>query len=95
MYLGLPYGQDFLVLHNPNWVKLFEEEKSKLRSVLPPEALDIQHIGSTAVPGLKAKPIIDIAIATQHHTLADEWQETMAYLGYDYPGDRAWFVPNC
>ncbi len=77
----------YLVLHDPDWAKLFEEEKGKLRSVLPPEALDIQHVGSTAIPGLQAKPIIDIAIAAQHHTLADEWQDAMASLGYDYPGD--------
>ena len=87
MSLGLPHGQNFLVLHDPDWAQLFEEEKSKLRSVLPPEALDIQHIGSTAIAGLQAKPIIDIAIAAQHHTLADEWQDAMASLGYDYPGD--------
>ncbi len=87
MSLGLPHGQNFLVLHDPDWARLFEEEKGKLRSVLPPEALDIQHVGSTSIPGIQAKPIIDIAIAAQHHTLADEWQDAMASLGYDYPGN--------
>jgi GrpB-like predicted nucleotidyltransferase (UPF0157 family) len=66
---------------------LFEEERLRLRSVLPAEAFDIQHIGSTAVPGLRAKPIIDIAIGARTYTMADDWQEAMASLGYDYPGD--------
>jgi GrpB-like predicted nucleotidyltransferase (UPF0157 family) len=87
MSLGLPAGQNFLVPHDPGWARLFDEEGTRLRSVLPSDALDIQHVGSTAVPGLRAKPIIDIAIAARHHALADTWQEPMASLGYDFPGD--------
>lgn len=87
MSLGLPHGQNDLVPHDRQWFFLFEEERRKLRLVLPPEAVDIQHVGSTAVPGLRAKPIIDIAIAATSYRLADEWQEAMASLGYDYPGD--------
>lgn len=51
------------------------------------DAIDIQHIGSTAIPGIYAKPIIDITVAARSHTLADDWQDAMASLGYDYPGD--------
>jgi GrpB-like predicted nucleotidyltransferase (UPF0157 family) len=87
MPLGLPRGQSYLVAHDPEWARLFEEERLKLRSVLPASAVDIQHVGSSAVPGLRAKPIIDIAVAALRHTLADDWQEAMATLGYDYPGD--------
>lgn len=87
MPLGLPHGQNYLVPHDPDWARLFEEERRKLRSVLPPEALDIQHVGSTAVPGLRAKPIIDIAVAARDHTLADDWPDAMASVGYDFPGD--------
>lgn len=87
MSLGLPHNQNFLVPYDSEWVRLFEEERTKLRSVLPTAAIDIQHIGSTAVPGLRAKPIIDIAIAAVHFAMADEWLNAMASLGYDYPGD--------
>jgi GrpB-like predicted nucleotidyltransferase (UPF0157 family) len=87
MALGLPHGQNYLVPHDPSWARLFDEERWKLRSVLPTDAVDIQHIGSTAVPGLLAKPIIDVAIAAPSYTLADDWQDAMASLGYDYPGD--------
>jgi GrpB-like predicted nucleotidyltransferase (UPF0157 family) len=87
MSLGMRGGQNYLVPPNPRWFTLFEEESSRLRSVLPPEAVEIQHVGSTAVPGLHAKPIIDIAIAATDHRVADEWQGSMWSLGYDYPGD--------
>src|SRR5262245_57563772 len=87
MTLGLPHGQNYLVRHDPNWARLFEEERVKLRAVLPADAIDIQHVGSTAVAGIEAKPIIDIAIAARSYTLADDWHEVMASIGYDYPGD--------
>jgi GrpB-like predicted nucleotidyltransferase (UPF0157 family) len=87
MSLGVPQGQTFLVAHDPQWFDMFEEESRKLRAALPREALEIQHVGSTAVSGLRAKPIVDIAIAATDHRLADEWQAALNSLGYDYPGD--------
>lgn len=87
MSLGLPKGQNYLVPHDPNWSTLFEEERRRLRTVLSPDAIDIEHIGSTAVPGIYAKPIIDVAVAARSHTLADGWEDAMSSLGYDYPGD--------
>ena len=87
MSLGLPHQQTYLVDYDPEWPSLFEEERARLRAALPADALDIQHVGSTAVPGLRAKPIIDVAVAARSHALAGEWQEAMAVIGYDYPGD--------
>ena len=50
-----------LVPSNPEWPQRFEEESARLRAIIPADLLiDLQHIGSTAVPGLAAKPIIDI-----------------------------------
>ena len=87
MSLGLPKGQNYLVPHDLSWRRQFEEERRRLRAVLGADASDIQHIGSTAVPGIHAKPIVDIVVAARSHTLADDWQDAMASLGYDYPGD--------
>jgi GrpB-like predicted nucleotidyltransferase (UPF0157 family) len=87
MVLGLPLGHNYLVPYDSAWPQLFEQELGQLRSVLPADALEIQHVGSTAVPGLPAKPIIDIAIAAPSHRLANDWQQGMASIGYDYPGD--------
>ena len=53
-----------LVEADPNWPRLFEDEKADLLDVLRGEdILAIEHFGSTAIPGLIAKPIIDILIA--------------------------------
>ena len=46
--------------YNPEWERMFEEEARAFREILGDNCVDIQHIGSTAVPGLAAKPVIDI-----------------------------------
>lgn len=49
--------------HNPNWPSMFEREKQNIISILGSNiALRVEHIGSTAVPGLSAKPTVDILI---------------------------------
>ena len=58
--LGLRRGSVQLVAYNPAWATLFEAERARLHHALHPNALDIQHIGSTGVPGLAAKPILDL-----------------------------------
>ena len=47
-------------------------------------ALDVQHVGSTAVPGLKAKPILDIAVAIPAHAIVPKCATSLARLGYQY-----------
>lgn len=54
-------GRILLVDYDPRWAELFEREASRIRAVLP-EALRIEHVGSTSVPGLPAKPILDILL---------------------------------
>ncbi len=55
-----------LVPYNPEWPKLAQMEMDKLQSVFPASTIiDIQHVGSTAISGLSAKPILDIQIAVQ------------------------------
>lgn len=48
--------------YDPNWALLFEREKERVRNLLGDKALQIEHVGSTSVPGLCAKPIIDILL---------------------------------
>ena len=52
----------FLVEHKDNWSLLFEEMKAKLQSILSDYPVKINHIGSTAIPGIWAKNIVDILI---------------------------------
>ena len=48
--------------YDPDWPRLYEREEDRIRSVLGDPVIRIEHVGSTAVPGLPAKPIVDIAL---------------------------------
>ncbi|MDO8559126.1 MAG: GrpB family protein [bacterium] len=85
--LGLKQKTVKLFPYNPEWAKIFKEEKMVLRSVLGRDAIDIQHFGSTAIPGLPAKPIIDILIAVPNLKVAGKFKRILKKLGYEYKGD--------
>lgn len=52
-----------LVAYDPSWPLLFEREAAIIRSALRERAVELEHVGSTSVPGLAAKPIVDIVLA--------------------------------
>jgi len=60
--LGLKHGTNLLVDFDPGWRTAFEEESARIQSALFDVVLGIEHYGSTAVEGLRAKPIIDILV---------------------------------
>jgi GrpB-like predicted nucleotidyltransferase (UPF0157 family) len=72
---------------DPRWPAYFDEAKLGLSEVLGRYALDIQHVGSTAIPGIIAKPVIDIAIAIEQYPLPDEVLAAVAALGYTFLGE--------
>jgi GrpB-like predicted nucleotidyltransferase (UPF0157 family) len=76
------------VPHQVEWLQAFESEKRRLESALGAAALKIEHVGSTAVPGLKAKPIIDIAIAVESFDPVGTWPQVLADQDYASFGDR-------
>ena len=55
-----------LLPHTPTWIELFKQEKRALQSFIGKDVA-IEHIGSTAVPGLVSKPTIDLLIGVSHH----------------------------
>ena len=59
------YGTSSIVVsdYDPGWPKLFEKESARIKNALGSFALTIEHAGSTAVPGLPSKPIIDLLVA--------------------------------
>jgi GrpB-like predicted nucleotidyltransferase (UPF0157 family) len=61
--IGLNKREVELLAHDPGWLGLGEEERRAVASALGELALGVEHVGSTAVPELAAKPIIDIAVA--------------------------------
>jgi len=52
----------YLADYDPRWPAMFEEERARLHLAIGEWAADIQHVGSTSIPGIAAKPIIDIAV---------------------------------
>ena len=88
MILGLKRGEVVLVPHQPGWAERFEEEKRLLTEVLGTSLLAIEHVGSTAVPGLLAKPVIDIAILVRSFDDIESWPCLLRPHGYACLGDR-------
>lgn len=82
--LGLRQGLNLLVPHDPRWAGDFARERARLAAVLPPIVRAIEHYGSTAVPGLAAKPILDILVGLDRF---EDWQlchDPLLSLGYDH-----------
>lgn len=73
-----------IVEYDPQWPLLYEEEKAMILSVIEDKILAIEHIGSTAVPGLGAKPIIDIMVGIRRISDAAECIKPLATVGYEY-----------
>jgi GrpB-like predicted nucleotidyltransferase (UPF0157 family) len=82
--LGLPLGTVRLREYTPRWAELYRIEAADLRDALGVLALSVEHVGSTAVPGLIAKPILDIAVAIRAHAVVPKCATLLAHLGYQF-----------
>jgi GrpB-like predicted nucleotidyltransferase (UPF0157 family) len=71
-----------LAPYDPNWPSMFEAEAARLRRALGGLALRIDHHGSTAVPGLSAKPIIDIQVSVADLRPLEAFGGALEALGY-------------
>jgi len=72
-----------VVPYNSNWILEFKVEASRIRPLFSENFIAIHHIGSTAVPGLPAKPIIDIILEVSNIYVVDVCNDAMARLGYE------------
>lgn len=73
-----------IVPYDPRWPAQFEEEKTRLIADIGAYVLSIEHIGSTAVPGLAAKPVIDILIGVHSLQEASLFIPPLEARGYEY-----------
>lgn len=84
-----------IVEYDSRWPALFEVEKNHILEVAGEKILAVEHIGSTAVPGLAAKPIVDMMAGVQGCSDADECLPLLARIGYNHvmpePDDQEWF----
>ena len=88
-----------IVDYDLNWPGLFQSLRKRIAVALGDMAAAIEHVGSTAVPGLAAKPIIDIDVLLKSETMLPVAIQRLASLGYIYRGDlgvperEAFFAP--
>ncbi len=73
-----------LVEYDPGWVKMYEDMKDQFYKSFGDKIAAIEHIGSTSVPGLCAKPIIDILLGVSKLTDADDLVPKMIGLEFEY-----------
>ena len=85
--IGLPQGKVEVVSYSSAW--LYSEERDNLIKILGKQnILDIQHVGSTSIPDLDAKPIIDVAIAVSNFEESQKLVQPMINAGYTYRGEN-------
>ncbi len=85
----MAYKNIKIVPYNPNWPLEFEQEAKKIKNALGNNCVTIHHIGSTSVPGLSAKPIIDIMPVVKSINLVTE---AIRNLGYE-TGNELFIIP--
>ncbi len=90
MTIGLKRGSVQVVPYDSSWVNEYKSEKQRLLEMFGSKILAIEHIGSTSIPGLAAKPIIDINVAIVSLKDAAEFIPGLEKLGYEYMKNR-WF----
>ncbi|AGK54466.1 GrpB family protein [Bacillus sp. 1NLA3E] len=74
--------------YNEKWAQMFMEEAEKLNHIFRNEIVDIHHIGSTSVLGLKAKPTIDIMPVVNDINNVDKYNLEMQEIGYEPKGEN-------
>jgi GrpB-like predicted nucleotidyltransferase (UPF0157 family) len=88
-HLGLETSEVRLAPHDPDWAALGEEECTNVRALLGDLAVEVIHVGSTAVPDIDAKPILDIVATVGDTVPIDNVVGHLCATGaYGYEGDQ-------
>jgi len=85
--IGLPSGTVKIVPYTEEWERLFEDERRLLWSVIGNYVIDIQHVGSTSIPGLASKPVIDIAVFVTSLKVGEKCITPLEEAGYEFRQD--------
>ncbi len=81
-------GREYSIVdYDPTWPEMFEIEAAAIRNVLGDLALSIEHVGSTSVPGLAAKPVIDIQVSVASITPRAPIVDRLARMGFKHAID--------
>jgi GrpB-like predicted nucleotidyltransferase (UPF0157 family) len=88
------FASHALELHSPDerWADIFLDHRRRIREALSGADIEIEHIGSTSVPGLAAKPIVDIVVTVEDITAEEDYLHALLAAGYELrvrePGHR-------
>lgn len=82
--LGLKRNVVRLQDYTSLWIELYREEEERIRAAIGHLIIDLQHIGSTAIPGIRAKPILDMMAGVARLKEALMCRAPLEALGYDY-----------
>ena len=74
--------------YDPSWPHLYRQEARQIANVFFDQVILIHHIGSTAIPGIKAKPIIDMLLEARRIEIVDSFNEALIELGYEPRGEN-------
>jgi GrpB-like predicted nucleotidyltransferase (UPF0157 family) len=87
--IGLNHQELILTPYKENWAKAFSLESTRLLATLNAylPQLKFHHIGSTSIPGLAAKPVIDIMGEIDNISAIDQFEQIFKDLGYEYKGE--------
>ena len=88
-----------VVAHDPAWAAEFEARAAEIAAILGADLVAIHHAGSTAIPGIRAKPTIDFVVVARSLDALDACADAMRSLGYDVRGElgidgRRFFTKN-
>lgn len=87
-YHSYPQNKDVVVAYDENWPKVFDILKGILMKKVEPFVSAIEHVGSTSIPGMLAKPIIDMDMVLKHPEMFEAIKEALTDLGYEHVGDQ-------
>ena len=76
-----------VVPYRPEWKEMFQEEAERIRGILGDELLRVFHIGSTSVPDILAKPVIDLMPVVKDIKRLDKYRTEFMALGYEHMGE--------
>jgi GrpB-like predicted nucleotidyltransferase (UPF0157 family) len=99
MPVGLHSGKLIVAPYDPAWAEEFAAERARMVAALGDVPCVIEHVGSTSVPGLAAKPIIDIMGGRPPESDLDAYVRAFTGIGYEYRGEyglpgREYFVKD-
>lgn len=88
MGVGVKKGKLQMEEYNPEWPKMAQDIIEKIKSVVPENAIiDIRHVGSTAIPDMLAKPLIDIAVKVKKFDDIIKYADELEAVGIFYAGE--------